>query len=247
VTTRSVALAHVYFAAAAVVATEWSAVPDPVRAVIGVPFVLLVPGHALLLAMGGASLTLPWRCVLAPAVSLALVMGTALVLDAVGVAIDAGTLVLVLFVIVVTTSAVTMFRSPQLVWRFSPITRSPILWSASMLVLGLAFYVAVSRLDHPLPNDDIAGSTELWAVRDANGATRIGVRSYEATRQDFTLRVEEVGGDRSRERSITLRPGQEWEQTESRTSQRPQLLRVTLSRAATPDVPYRRVLLRAWT
>jgi hypothetical protein len=245
VTSRRVALTHILVAAAAVVVTEWSAVPGVVRGVVGVPFVLLVPGHALLLATGGAALTLPWRMVLVPAVSFAMVMGTALFLDAIGVPVDADGIVLVLFGIVVVLSAVAMIRGEQLTRPLPPLSRETLLWSASMLILGIAFFVAVSRLNHPLPDRDVAGFTELWAVRDGNGVARIGVRSHETVLQTFRLRVEDVGGDSPRDRRITLRPGQQWVQTETRTSQRPQLLRVTLSRAATPNVPYRQVLLRA--
>jgi hypothetical protein len=224
---------------------RWAPEAEVPRAVLGVPFVLLIPGHALLLATGGWSVDAGWRLLLTLAMSLASAIAAVLLLQAVGGRITGERIATVLAIlVVVATLAGAMWPRADRGVPTGSLSQGA-LWSLTAALALVVCVAAVMVLSRPVENDRTAPYTQLWAIRSSSGSVRIGVRSFEKQDERYRLRIQEVGGA-GETRMLDLRPGQTWRHTRvGRGKERPQLLTITLSKATNPDVPYRRVLLRA--
>ena len=226
------------------------AIPDvaAARVVLGVPFVLLVPGYALICALFGNALPeMPLRLLLALALSLALSIAAALALNAAGISLKSDSFVLALGALTVACAAFAAVRragsgTPSA--RASAVRQPGTLrWGLSILVAALVFAGLVGALREPLPNRHVAGYSQLWALRAGPSLVNVGVRSAE--QQSTRYRVEaSASGRHLRSATVTLRPGQEWKGLVRTGAPRIPIVDVRLYRLSNPRAVYRRVLLR---
>lgn len=193
-------------------------IPDPVRAVVVAPLVLVLPGYALAAAIfppdeidGGT------RVVLVVIFSMAVLALGGLVLQA-AIPLGAAVYAVLLALATIGCSAVAMRRRAL---RPIPVELSmPSLPSlpgyasmagllAAILIAGGAIAIATAGQHRQLERERF---TALWILPKGSGkdfSARIGVTSHEAKRLRFGLRASQ-GGRALGHWSLTLAPGGEW-------------------------------------
>lgn len=218
------------------------------RIVLGVPFVLLAPGYALICAVFANALPeMPLRLLLALALSFALSIAEALALNAAGISLTADSFVLALGAVTVLCAAVAAVRrvrsnAPRA--RVSAVRHPGTLgWALSILVAVLVFAGLVGVLREPLPNRHVAGYSQLWALRAGPSLVNVGVKSAEQRSTRYRVEARASGRPLQSE-MVTLRPGQDWKGVFRTGGPRIPIVDVRLYRLSSPDNVYRRVLLR---
>jgi len=224
------------------------AIPDvtAARIVLGVPFVLLAPGYALICALFGNALPeMPLRLLLALALSLATSIAVALVLNAASISLTSDSFVLALGAVTVACAGAAAIRRARSGLPPAPAVRQPgtLRWALSILVAALVFAGLVGALREPLPNRHVAGYSQLSALRA--GPSLVSVRVKSAEQESTRYRVEALAsGRRLRSVTLTLQPGQEWKGLVRTGGPRIPIVEVSLYRLSNPKAVYRRVVLR---
>lgn len=183
------------------------------RATLGVPMVLLIPGHAVLRALGVRSPSLPEHLAYAVGASLAAGIAGGLVLNALDVLTPPGWAV---WFWIVTVGASLSARMRREASGLPPWPRP----TGLRLWHGIAFAVAVliTTGAYALAIRDEANEqqfkyVELWMLPPANaGADRlaVGVRSAEPKTERFNLEITLGGRPFAIFRSLALAPGDTW-------------------------------------
>jgi uncharacterized membrane protein len=217
------------------------------RAVLGLPFLLLGPGYALTSALFAHEQSeTSVRLVLTLALSIAAMVLVGVALDAAGIALTARALDLALLAVATAACGVAAVRR-----RSAPTTesreparalRSPWLWSTAALVAVFAVLVAV--LARPLPDKTFAAYTQLSALRSGAGGVSVAVKSAEHRFTTYELDVRAASGLVIR-RTFVLAPGQQWTSVIHTGAPQAQTVDIRLYRAVAPTTVYRALTLRA--
>jgi hypothetical protein len=216
------------------------------RATLGLPFVILGPGYALMSALYAREPPEPaTRLTLTLALSIVTMVLVGLALNAARIALTGRAFVLALLVVAAAACIVASVRRRGVVdaISISPAValRSPWLWSTTILLAVFAgLLVMVAR---PLPDPTYAGYTQLSGLRDGANV-RIAVKSAEHLRRTYHLEALAASG-RVVKRTFTLTPGQQLTQVIHIGAPLEQTVRVRLYLVAAPATVYREVILRA--
>jgi hypothetical protein len=216
------------------------------RAALGLPFLVLGPGYALMSALYAREPPEPAvRLLLTIALSIVAMILVGLALNAARIALTGRALLIALLVVAAAACFVAAIRRPNAADSVSispaQALRSPWLWSMTVL-LGVfaALLVALAR---PLPDTTYAGYTQLSGLRSGTNVS-VAVKSAEHVRTRYHLDVLAASG-RVVARGFTLAPGQQWAHVIPVGAPREQTVHVRLYRATAPATVYREVILRA--
>jgi uncharacterized membrane protein len=216
------------------------------RAIFGLPFLILGPGYALTSALYRREPPEPaMRLLLSLALSIAAIILVGLALNVVGIAL--GQQALITALLVVSASACGIAATRRQVERgpesFAPARalRSPWLWSTTILLTIFAGLLAA--LARPLPDSDYAGYTELSGLR-SGANVRVAVKSVEHRRTTYRLQARAASG-RVISRTFSLMPDQQWSQIVHIGTPLRQTVQIRLYLTAAPSTVYREVILRA--
>jgi uncharacterized membrane protein len=217
-----------------------------IRAALGLPFLLLGPGYALMSALYARERPGAWMSLtLTLALSVAAMVLVGLTLNAARIPLTGRALAVALLVVVSAASLVAAVRrgagSRTVTIRPSRALRSPWLWSTTMLVAVFAGLVVV--LARPLPDHTFAGYTQLSAVRSGK-AVSVTVKSAEHDRTGYELEVKTAPG-RAMARAFTLAPGRQWTQLVDTGTPQAQIIQIRLYSSVAPSTVYRELTLRA--
>ena len=184
-----------------------------VRAVLGLPMVLLISGHTLLRAIGIRADSPVEHLIYAIGASLVAGIAGGFVLNAIGLMTPLGWAIWYLLV-VTSASALAIRRfgaAASLPWpRLVPI-RAPhaIAFALAALLTTAAYALAV----HDEAKQQQFKYTEFWMVPSPdNGSLSLGIRSEEEKRLRFDVEVAVDGLPFAVFRSVEITPGQLWTQ-----------------------------------
>jgi len=217
------------------------------RATIGLPFLLLGPGYALMSALYAREQPeTSMRLLLTLALSIAAMVLVGLTLNAARLALTARALSIALLVVATTACLVAAVRrrdgSETVSISPARALRSPWLWSTGALVAVFAGLLVA--LAQPLPDSTFAGYTQLSALRSGAAGVRVAVKNAEHARTTYHLDARAASGLVIR-RTFTLMPGQQWARVIHIGAPREQTISIHLYRATAPATVYREVTLRA--
>ncbi len=216
------------------------------RAALGLPFLTLGPGYALMSALYAQEPPEPaTRLLLTLALSIVATILVGLALNAARIALTGRALMVGLFVVAAAACFVAVVRRPDTAdpVSISPARalRSPWLWSTTVLLA--VFGTLLVALARPLPDTTYAGYTQLSGLRSGTSVS-VAVKSAEHVRTRYDLDVRAASGQVVA-RKFTLAPGQEWAQIIYVGAPREQTVHIRLFRATAPTTVYREVILRA--
>jgi hypothetical protein len=220
---------------------------DALRIALGIPFVLFVPGYAVVCALYGRDM--PER---AMTVALALALSTSsailagLALYAVDVRLDARSMLLAQLAVAVGAGTLAFLRRRATPRASVPVAADPRMWmwGASVLVCVVAFAAMLAFSREPLENRSVAGYTSLWAHMRSGDRLQVSVASSELKRVTYQL-VASAGGERLITERITLDPGKRWNGGHDVGRPMPQVVDVRLYRLPDLESVYRSVTLRS--
>lgn len=207
-------LAVLVIGAAALLALyQWPSI-TPLRAALGLPFLLFGVGYAATCAIYGpdrldGSATIR----LALTLSIAITVLTALTLYAANVKFTGRALLIAELATSAVMCAVARVRRQgdrgaigrRFNWR--NVVTSRLAWASLAPVAVFAGLIVL--LSRPLPDSHVAGYSALWAVRAGSGSVEIGVSNSQL--QAIRYRVEVIpSAGRRTTRSLTLSPGEQW-------------------------------------
>lgn len=191
--------------------------PSPaIRVAVGLPFALVLPGYAIGAALfPQRALGIPERIVFSVGLSLAVVAlgGLALNLTPWGLRTESWTVLLCATTCLASLIALKQQRS--LVAASAPTGIG--LNGRQVLLLGLAVIVVVAAIGlarTPAPQQSVQGYSLLWMLPSNDGdpnAVRLGVESMELASAQYRLEVKVDGQAAQAWSSITLVPGEKWE------------------------------------
>jgi uncharacterized membrane protein len=223
-----------------------SPAPVAVRVIFSLPLLLVLPGYAVATAIFGAARLGRAQWVLL-SVGLSLVTGILLAL-LLYLAFDlrGGAWSLALFLVVLLGSGIAAVRRGGQT-EDRPPARLPRVRVRDALLLFLAAAAVASAVAFartPLPAKHVQGYTALWLLPGAERTVRVGITSGELRPAAYRLRLR-LGTRLAYERSVSLEPGQRWEQVVRfpRSSVAGTPVAATLFRKGSPQV-YRRVRVR---
>ncbi len=232
--------------AALLVLYDWPSVAA-LRTGLGLPFMLLGVGYAAACAIyaherpDGATALL-----LSLAFSVAIIVLTALVLYAAGIAFTGKAILSAELVVTVVLAVIAVLRRGRsgtgagltAAWR----GRIPLTLAAACMVPIGVFAGLIVVLSTPLPNSHVAGYSALWAVRGVGPSIDAGVSSSQLTPMTYRIEVIPAHGPPTIS-TLTLGPGQRW--TRSIAIARPSLqpVVVKLFRSTEPTRAYRQITL----
>lgn len=217
-----------------------------IRAALGLPFLLLGPGYALMSAIYGrqtrdTSISL----MLTLALSIAAMVLIGLALDAAHIALTERAMALALLAVASVASLVAALRrgdaSKTLSIAPSRTLRSPWMWSTIALVA--VFAALLVALAQPLGDRTFAGYTQLSALR-SGAVVNVIVKSAEHSRTSYRLEVRTASRPVIA-RALTLAPGQQSAQVLDTGASREQTIHIRLYLAVAPASVYRELTLRA--
>jgi hypothetical protein len=217
------------------------------RAMVGLPFLLLGPGYALMSALYARERPEPsMRVLLTLALSIAAMVLVGLALNAARIALTARALAIALLVVATVACLVAAVRRRDVSETASiapaRALRSPWLWSTTVLVAVFAgLLLALAR---PLPDSTVAGYTQLSALRSGAAGVSVAVKSAEHARTTYHLDARTASG-LVISRTFTLAPGQQWAQVIHTGAPQAQTVDIRLYRASAPATVWREVTLRA--
>jgi uncharacterized membrane protein len=176
------------------------------------PLLLFLPGYALTAAsFGRRQLERPQLLLLSVALSLAVLVLGALLLNYLGGIHPGSWAVLELLVVYVACKVAASRRGKEEMPKRPPLPRPGKLGTLMLAGAAAATVVAVTISASAAPNGDALGFTQLWVLPKASsdgGEAVVGVRSQEQRATDFDLRVR-LGADQVVKRSFRLAPGEE--------------------------------------
>jgi uncharacterized membrane protein len=243
----------------------------PVRMMLALPMVLLLPGYALCAAaFTGRSLGAVEGAMLSAGLSMAVAALGGYVLNSTAVGLQAGSWAILLGSITLGLSGVALLRRAAGGGRRtaeaartrmlgsaqtrtpSPIRRPPSAAAVGQgLALGLAAFVVVGSMglaQAGAVQESRSGFTELWvlpSVEPDQRVFRLGLSSGESTAVTYQLHVEAGGARLGEWPAIELNPGERWEvQVEvagGHSDAGP--VQAALYLIDAPDIVYRRVTL----
>jgi hypothetical protein len=186
-----------------------------VRVVAALPLTLFLPGFAVVAAtFDGKELAPPKRLTLDVAVSLMVLVLSALLLNAFPFGLRTASWAVLLPLIVIAACVVAALRRgrpqkprPLFASLGRPTARSALLVGAAVLI-GAA---SIALAQKPLPAKHAEGYTALWMLPvDADEeAVAVGVQSNEQDPAGYRLRVSQSGGSQSQTYPVELDPGEE--------------------------------------
>jgi hypothetical protein len=180
-------------------------VPVAVSAVLAVPLLLVLPGLALLDALGAGALGAS-RLVLVPGLSIAVDIVIALVLDALPGGLTAHSWAIAVVIVVLAASATAAVRGVGI--RESPLRLDVGL--RDLAVLAAAAIVLVGALvimRTPLSADTAKSYTILSMTRTSPAGVQVEVQSGEFEPTRYRLVVRSLGSGLHRVERFTLAPG----------------------------------------
>ena len=182
--------------------------PVALRAMLGLPLLLVAPGWTLTAALFAARAIDPvMRALLTIALSIAILIVAGVLMYAAGVRLGAGSFTAVAVGVTVVAALVAERRNALAEIRLP--TRP---WPATALLIGAVALTALAVVfaRRTPTSDAIAPYSALWAASESRGSYRVGVRSEEARRTTYKLDV--IAADRSiRHFRLVLRPGEQWQ------------------------------------
>ncbi len=209
----------VLLACVALLLTLW--MPDTLvlRAIIGVPFMLFVPGYAITAAaFPHAILGLPERVLLSLGLSLAVTITGSLILYLLPGGLNANSWALLLFAVTLVASLIATVHRVRNPADIPARIKLGFRWY-QLLFFGFAALLVVAAFGvarTPLPSQGIQGYTELWMVpagNDQKNVVRLGINSMEFATVSYKLDVQARGQNIQEWSGIELTPGQKWETT----------------------------------
>ena len=219
------------------------------RAVFGLPLVLLLPGYTLVAALFPShSLRGPERFVLSLGMSLVVTALLGFVLNLSPAGLTPVAWVVWLGSLTLAASGVAMLRRPG----YLRLDRPPVyagLDLGSGVLFGLAALIVLLSVqgvrNAALQQDASDTFTQLWVIPNGDvtsNTLRIGVRNVEGNTLSYTVKV--VNGDTTLNEwpSITLQPGETWQTLEALPAglSTSEPVEVFLYRVEQPNVIYRR-------
>jgi uncharacterized membrane protein len=230
--------------------TLWPGEVWPFRAIAAASLVLVLPGYAATAALFPRRLDWADWLLLTPSLSLAFAALGGLALHFTPWGLTPPAWAVLLLALTVTCGLVAAWRrsrvgagdvSPTPVRSpgFKPMHALPMFGAA--LVVGAAIWVA----REPVPQQPEQGYAMLWALPADPAATglRVGVQNLEPTAGQYNLRII-ASGQTLQQFAIDLQPVDSWEADITLPQAIPGPVEALLYRADTPDVVYRRTLLR---
>ncbi|MCU0490149.1 MAG: DUF1616 domain-containing protein [Chloroflexaceae bacterium] len=207
---------------------------------VGVPFVLLLPGYTLLAALQPQQHGLPvQRFMLSVAVSLALVVLVGLFINAVGLPVTMNSWFVVLAGVVVGAALVALARRGN-----SPIPRFPAFEPLGAVIIALAAVAVGMAVNMAAASDSsrpTTNFTQLWATGSAAAGFEIGVKNGEGTPVTYRVVLVDANGAALQSwDAVSLNHGESW-QVQVQPAGRAE---VHLFRSDAPDQRYRRVELQ---
>jgi uncharacterized membrane protein len=230
-------------AAAGCAAIAVASVPVAVSAIFAVPLVLVLPGYALLEALEARTIGGGQRAVLVPALSIALDIAVALLVNFVPSGLTARSWAVALVVVVAVASIVAAARGTSGICLPRPVGLRPRRFDVVALVVAATILAGtVILVRTPLAAKQAQGYTILSLVRGKGSSVVVDVKSGEQRKMRYRLVVGSEEHLLYRNRHLVLEPS-------SRTSVRISLrsrgkpVSATLYRGS-QKVVYRRVYLR---
>jgi hypothetical protein len=218
------------------------------RAIIGVPFMLFVPGYAITAAaFPHAILGLPERVVLSLGLSLAVLITGSLILYLMLGGLNANSWAILLFAVTLVASLIATVHRVRNPGDIPARIHLGLRWY-QLLFFGFAALLVVAAFDlalTPLPSQGIQGYTELWIVPAGNeqkNVVRLGINSMEFATTSYKLDVQARGQNIQEWSGIELTPGQKWETTMALPPAiAGQMVEAVIYRLDAPKEVYRRV------
>lgn len=251
VTLRNLDLWATVALAAAGLAVQLGPVPAAVRAVCGLPLVLLCPGYTLVTALFPGRLPAwPERVLLSLGLSLAVAILGAVALNGSPWGLQTGVWAWLFFGVTLAASPIGARRradpEPALAGRPQPRPRKEH-W-ALLGLAGLVTVAAVTLARMPGPVTGVLGYTVLWITPDVTpnaSGVFLGMSSVELTPTHYRLTVTLDGRPILDWPAITLAPGEKWARAVELPQGQPgEIVEAVLFRLDTPGLVYRRVTLR---
>lgn len=247
-TDLAAAVVLAFVGAVAALAIPWI----PLRGLLGVPLVMVLPGYALSCALFPGALGWTERLLLTGGIGLAAIVLGALVLNSTPWGLSTGSWAVALFCLTAVGAAVAAYRRDRREWPDSTqAQRAPLeprqlgLLAAAALITGTALWLAHT----PIPEQSVQGYTLLWAVPDREAGDthiRVGVQSYEPGATRYTLRIAS-DGQSLQEFTFDLQPIDEWQGEVTVSPGSAHQVEALLYRADAPEVVYRRTVVRVGT
>jgi uncharacterized membrane protein len=194
-------------------------IPDTVRAVVVVPFVLVLPGYALAAVIfPPGELDAGTRIVLVVIFSMAVLALGGMIVQA---AVPLGTVAYAVLLALATIGCSAGAMRRRALGSFPPfeLSRPQLPGYASIAGLLVAILIAAAAIGIATAGQhrqlERERFTTLWILPRGSGedfSARIGVASHEPTRLRFHLRASQ-GGRALRRWNLTLAPGDEWQAT----------------------------------
>jgi hypothetical protein len=191
--------------------------PDVVRAVFGLPLVLVCPGYALLCAFfPGRPTGWPERALLTVGLSLAVAILGAVALNASLWGLQTTVWVILFGSVTVLASLIGAVRRRDLnAAVIDGVSGGALAWPQWVLfgIAALLTVGAVTLARAPRPATKVLGYTLLWLVPDKQDANivQLGLSSSELSVTQYRLMLTLDGGRTRSEQDITLAPGEKWE------------------------------------
>jgi uncharacterized membrane protein len=202
-------------AAGSLLGTTIVPMPETLRILLGIPFVLVAPGYSLVAAVFGPAMPPALeRTLLALSASIALAITVAVVLDGVGIRIEAASFALVFSCVTILGAGVACARRAAIQvtarsvvsgWR----GRHARLIKAWAWGIGGFALLAWAAGIPPGSGGRVAGTTALWAKPSGWSSVRMGVINEESRRLAYRLEVRTSRGV-VHQHSFVLEPASEW-------------------------------------
>jgi hypothetical protein len=223
------------------------------RSVFGLPFLLFGQGYVLTRALWPEDFPgISARLCLALAFSITETIGASLLLDILSIRFTGASSAVAALIVTAAASVVAIRRQPVMPkpsnpdrsWRVPGVRP----WLASLALALVIVAAALAVLARPLPNDTVAGYTQLWALRGSNQTITVGLQSAELRTEHFRVVAHAPGGS-SVAFTGSLAPG--GIDTRSLRLPGPPLQTVVVTMYAAPgsqplgQIPYRTVWLKA--
>jgi len=220
--------------------------PPIVVGILALPFILLVPGNALISAIfPESSLSKLERFLFAIGLSLAVVILSGLALNISPWGLQTNSWLNILSVITLVASVIAIWRREKIPAkestpeRFYLPARQVLLLGLALLVIGFSLNLTLT----PRSPDNSQGYTSLWIL--PGPATQpdsilVGIHSQEFETTHYSLQVIYNGQPKQKWPDISLEPGTQWQQNISMPVGQG-LVEAVLFRLDSPGIVYRRV------
>lgn len=209
-----------------------------IRSVFVLPVFLVVPGFLTQRAIAGRDRDWVAEVAVAVALSLAVDAVVVIVLDAIGVRIDAGATTAALAVVCVLAFVPALRRAGTAATVREKVGSGVVIPALGSLAIAAAAIALAIVLAQDTPTTSrVKGDTSIAAV-PAGGGTLVTVRSDETRSMSYVLTAG-AGGQVTLTKRLTLRPGQAWRSVVNL----PLPSRITLARTTAPATVYRQIVV----